>query len=105
MRDIAARAGLLVELLQAAVQKAQEPLQARPFGWKSVGSRLKQDREHVGDRALLDHDRTVHVALAEFELGIEQDRNLGGGGGEANGYRFAGAVAEMHNGAARRGEL
>ena len=32
----------------------------------------KHDGEHVGDGALLDDERAVHVGFAELQLGIEQ---------------------------------
>ena len=102
MRDVAARAPARIELLEAAVQVAQQPLRPRPV--RHLGALAEHDGKHVGDRALLDDERAVHVGFAEFELGIEQNGPFGRARGKTYRYRLAGAVAESQNRAARGGD-
>ena len=92
MRHVVARAPARIELLQTAVKEAQQPLRPRPV--RNVGILAKHDGQHVGDRAPLDHERAVHIGLAEFELGIEENSPLGCAGGKAHPYRLAGPIAE-----------
>ena len=54
---------------------AQQPLRPRPL--RHLGILAEHDREHVGDRALLDHEGAVHIGFAEFEFGIEQQAQFG----------------------------
>ena len=63
MRDIVARAGPRIELLQAAEQIAHEPRRQRPVRRRDP-LLPQQDRKHVGDRALLDDERAVHIGFA-----------------------------------------
>src|SRR5674476_1336053 len=84
MRHVVARAPARIELLQTAVKKAQQPL--RPCPVRNVGILAKHDGKNVGDRAPLDHERAVHIGLAEFELGIEENSPLGRAGGKAHPY-------------------
>ena len=98
VRDIVARARPQIELLQAAEQIAHEPRRQRPIR-RGNALLAQQDREHVGDRALLDDEGAVHIGFAELELGIEQDRALRLCGGEAHGDRRSAAVAKGVGGA------
>ena len=92
MRDIVPGAAAPVELAQAAAQIAQQLERPGPRRRRDGGA--LQHREHVGDRALLDDQRAVHVGLAEPELGIEHDAAFRGGRGETKRDRLAGAVAK-----------
>src|SRR5574337_832529 len=103
VRDIVARALARIELLQAAVEIAQYPLRPRPV--RQLGFLAQRDSEHIGNRALLDDEAPAHVGLAEFKLGVEENRHLGGARGETDGHRLARAVAERQDGAARGGNL
>ncbi len=69
MRHVISGAPAWIELLKAALKVAQQPLRPRPV--RNLGLLAKHDGEHIGDRALLDHERPVHVGLAEFECRIE----------------------------------
>ena len=102
MRHVAARAPARIELAEAPGEVAEEPLQPRPV--RHVGILPEHDGEHVGDRALLDHESAVHVGFAELQFGIEQDAPFGGAGGKAHRDRLAGAIAEGQDRAARGGE-
>ena len=65
----------------------------------------EHDREDVGDRALLDHQRAVHVGFAEFEFGIEHDAEFGCMSGKAHGHRHARAIAKCEGFSARGAEI
>ncbi len=101
MRHIAARAPARIELLQTAVQEAQQPLRPRPVRY--VGLLAEADGQHVGDRALLDHESAVHVGFAELEFGIEENSPFGGAGGKTDRNRLAGPIAEGQDRSARGG--
>src|SRR5712691_3567559 len=94
VRDVAPRPRARIELLQAAIEKTDEPLQLRPRGWPAVATLTKHDGKDVGDRALLDHDAAIHVGFAESQLGIDEDATLGRSGGEADRHGPARAVPE-----------
>ena len=93
MRHIAPRARARVKLLQPPEQVAHEPPRQRP---SRCGDMFlpQQQREHIGDRALLDDERAIHVGFAQSKLRIEQDRALCFCVGEAHGNGRATAVAE-----------
>ena len=93
MRHVAARAHARIELAQAPGEVAQHPLQPRPV--RHIGILAEHDGEHVGDRALLDHESAVHIGFAEFQFGIEQDAPFGGARGKTNRYRLAGPIVEV----------
>ena len=97
---IAPRPRTQIELLNPAKQVAHEACRQRPFG-SSDAFLPQQDCERIRDRAFLDHECSVHVSLAESQLGIEQDCALGSCVGEAHGDRRPAAVAE-HVSLARR---
>ena len=66
--------------------------------------RLRQyEIEEVGDRPARDAERSVHIRLAELQLGIRQDREEGEGTLERNFDRLTGAVADLKRTARRRG--
>ncbi len=93
VRHIAPRAGAQVELLQPPEQIAYQPSGQRP-GWCGDMVLPQQDREHVGDRALLDDERAIHIGFAQSKLWIEQDAALRFCVGEAHGNGRPAAVAE-----------
>ncbi len=92
--DVPPRPPTRIELLQAAMEVTDQPLRPRPQRRSAVAPLAEHDREHVGDRTLLDHDRAIHIGVAESELGIEEDGALGGARGETDCHRRAGCVAE-----------
>ena len=102
MRDVALCARGAVELLQPAVEVADDPLRPRPARRHAVRRLAEHECEEIGDRAFLYAQRTVHVGFAEPKFRIEQYAALGGSGHEADRDRPAGAVAEGANGTARR---
>ena len=70
MRDVAPCAPARIELPQAALEIAQQPLRPRPV--RRMPSVLAEhDGEHVSDGALLDDEGAIHVGFAELEFGIE----------------------------------
>jgi hypothetical protein len=103
MRDIASRAPPPIELAQPAVEITQNPQRPGPEG--RLRGRSQQDGEHVGDRALLEDERAVHVGLAELEIGIENDVTFGHPRGKPQRERLAGPIAQDVSGTARRGDL
>jgi hypothetical protein len=52
-------------LVDTAAQVTREPAQLRPCRQFAVVVLAEHDCQHVGDRALLDHDAAVHVRFAE----------------------------------------
>jgi hypothetical protein len=62
MGDVMARALARVELGETAHAIADEKLRARPL--RQFGILTQADGEHVGDRALLDHETALHVRFA-----------------------------------------
>src|SRR5262245_21000286 len=67
VRDVAPRARARIELPDAAREVAGEASQSRPRRKAAVAMLTEQDRKHVRDRALLDHDTAVHVGFAESQ--------------------------------------
>ncbi len=45
---------------------------------RHLGLLTQRDGEHIGDRALLDHETAVHVGFTELQFGIEENAPLGG---------------------------
>ena len=70
MRDVAAGSLARIELGEAAAGVSQQPLCSGPFG--GFHTLTEQDGEHIGNRALFDHQGTIHIGFAEFELGVAQ---------------------------------
>ena len=101
MRHIASCACPRIELVQASVQVAQKSLQPRPV--RNLGVLAKANGEHVGDRALLDHESAVHVGFAKLKLGIEKNSPFGAARDKAYRNRLAGPIAECEDRAARGG--
>ena len=89
---VVAGAGPQVQLLQAAEQIAHQPRQ-RPI---RRGDRIltQQDREHLGNRALFDDQRAVHIGFAELQFGVQQNRALRLRCGEAHRDRRPPAIAK-----------
>ena len=77
----------------------QPPLQPAP-AWHHFRL-VEQDRKRVRDRAVLDHERAVHIGFAERQFGIEQNPALGPFAQEPYRYRRSGAVAAGKSGPAR----
>ena len=74
--DITPRPRRQVELLQPALEIADEPLRAGPDRRHSVGRLAEHEGKEVGDRAFLDLQRAVHVGFADFHLGVEHHSAL-----------------------------
>jgi hypothetical protein len=53
----------------------------RPW-WQAARAEHEQE---IGNRALLDHQGSIHVGFAELELGVEQDSELGAAVGKPDG--------------------
>src|ERR1700759_4663021 len=81
------------------VDPPPEPSHQRKWlGPRGGGGLLpRNEGEEIRDRALLDHEGTVHIGLAEPELGIEEGAPLRRLGGETYRDRRAGAVAAKHH--------
>ena len=93
VRGIETGAWRRIELLQAAMQVAQHPLQLGPDRRPAVAALAQHDGQHVGDRALLYDDAAIHVSFAEPQLGIDENAAFGCLGGEADRYRLAASVS------------
>jgi hypothetical protein len=83
-----------IELQQAAIQVAQQPLQARPARRLAVAALSKDDGQYVGDRALLDHEGAIDVSFAKSEFGVQEDAALCSVRHEPDGHRRPAAIAE-----------
>ena len=103
MRDVAAGTLARIELLEAAAGVAQQPLRPRPF--RGFDALRQQDRQHVRNRTLFDHQGTVHIGFAESEFGIAQQAYLGAARREAHTYRDACAITKDKGSSARGSEL
>ena len=66
MRDIIFGAAARIELLGMPGEIAQPPLQPGPA--RQDFGLIQQDRQRVRDRAVLDHERAVHVDFAERQV-------------------------------------
>ncbi len=90
MGDIVLRPAAPVELPDMPAEIAQPPLQLGParhhFGL------IEQDRQRVRDRAVLDHERAVHIGFAQRQFGIEENAALGPFAQEPDRHRAAGSV-------------
>jgi hypothetical protein len=89
MRDVAPRPRPRIELHQAAIEVADEPLRSRPERRLAVPPLPEDDAEHVGNRALLDDEAAVHIGLAEPQLWIKENAAFGRMAVEADGDRLA----------------
>jgi hypothetical protein len=101
MRHIVARAAARIELREPPPEVAQQPLRARPERRLAAVFLRHRKREEVRDRALLDHQRAVHVGFADGELGIGQNRPFGRRMSKPGRDRCSGAVAEFQGRSAR----
>ncbi len=101
VRDVATRTPTRIELLQTAMEVAQQPLCPRPKRRLAADALVQHNSKNVGDRALLDHHGAVHIGFAEFDLGIDQHTAFRGSRDEADRDRCARAVAYAKAGSAR----
>src|SRR5205823_12364448 len=90
--DVVARALGRIELTYMPDQVAYPPLRRCPAR-QHLGL-IEQDREQVGDAAIFDDERAVHVGFAEREFGIEENSALSLRGPEPHRDRIASAVAK-----------
>jgi hypothetical protein len=93
MRDIAARAVAAIELLPPPLQEAPELEWLDP----PAGSGLclsHRERKEIGNRAFVNDEGTIHVALAELEFGIKKHRPLRCRSGKSYGDRLSRTIAE-----------
>ena len=93
--DVAPRMGAPIELAEPPPEASHHRKRVGPRG--GGGLLARNEGEEIHDRALLDHEGTVHIGLAEPELGIEQGPPLRRLGRETYRDRRAGAVAEQHH--------
>ena len=91
--DIAQRARTRIELMQPPEQIPHSPQGNGPTRHR-YPSLPEQQRQHIGDRALLDDEIAVHVGFTQAQLGVQQYRPLGLRRGEANRDRRTAAVAK-----------
>jgi hypothetical protein len=88
--DVVFRPSTPIELPGVPAEITQPPLQLGParhhFGL------IEQDLQRIRDRAVLDHERTVHIGFAQRQFGIEENTALGPLGEEPGQYRAAGPV-------------
>ena len=84
-RDIVLRTAARIELLGMPDQIAQPPLQLGPA--RQYFGLIQQDRQRIGDRAILDDEGAVHVDFAERQFRVEQNPAFGFGGQESHGDR------------------
>jgi hypothetical protein len=99
MRDIGPRARAQVELLQTAEQIAQRA-RHRPIA-HAEWLLAQQQSQDIGDGALLDDQRAVHIGFTELQLGIEQHRALGRRVAKPDSDRVSRSVAERASPPAR----
>ena len=99
MGDVVPRPAAPIELPDVPAEIAQPPLQPGParhhFGL------VEQDCERIRDRAVLDHERAVHIGFAKRQFGIEEDAALGPFAQEPRRHRTAGAITAGKFGPAR----
>src|SRR5262249_56410903 len=81
VRRVAPRPRARIELFEAAMEVADEPLQPRPRRRSVLAALTEHDGKHIGDRALFDEDTAVHISFAESQGRIEQDAALRSSGG------------------------
>ena len=70
MRDVATGSFARVELGEASPDEAEQPSWQSPF--RRFDALREQHGKYVGNRALLDHQGTIHIGVAEFEFGVTQ---------------------------------
>src|SRR5262249_22252836 len=92
VRRVAPRWGARIELLDAAMEVADEPLQPRARRQSVFAALTEHDGKDIGDRALFDDDAAIHVGFAESQRWIEEDATLGCSRGEADRRWRAGPV-------------
>ena len=92
--DVAPRAEGRVPLAEAARRDAGLIDGLRDEGSPAGADVLQDDGQEVVDRPLFDDKVAIHESLAELELGIEENGELGRGRLDSYPDRFAGAVAE-----------
>ena len=89
--DVVARALGRIELTYMPDQVAYPPLRRCPAR-QHLGL-IEQDREQVGDAAIFNDERAIHVGFAEREFRIEENSVLSLSGREPHRDRIAGAIA------------
>jgi len=72
--DVAARVPAQVELAEMTKDIARPPMRLGPVG-QDAGL-TQQNRQRIGDRALLDHEAAIHEDFAERKLRMEQNAPL-----------------------------
>jgi hypothetical protein len=90
-RDIVLGTAWRIELPDMSYQITQPPLQLGPA--RQYFRLIHQDRQRIRDRAILDHEGSLHVQFAERQFGVEQHPAFGVGGEETHRNRLAGAIA------------
>ena len=91
MGDVVPRPAAPIELPGVPREIAHPPLQAAPA--RNHFGLIEQDGKRVRNRAVLDHERAVHIGFAERQFGIEEDAPLGLSGKEPHRYRRSSAIA------------
>src|SRR5262245_54715328 len=103
VRDIAPGALARIKLGQSAPDVAQKPLRACPTG--HLGFLAEHNGKYVGDCALLNHQRTIHIRFPELEFGVEQYSDFSRARRETHCDRRASAIAKSKSLSPRGGEL
>src|SRR5262249_6911766 len=94
VRRVAPRPRARIELFDAAMEVADEPLQPRQRRRSVLAALTDHDGKDIGDGALFDENTAVHISFAESQGRIEEHAALGCSGGEADRRRRAGPVPE-----------
>src|SRR5262249_22820997 len=94
VRRVAPRPRARIELLDAAMDVADEPLQPRPRRRCVLAPLPGQNATDIGDGALFDETTAVHIGSRESEGSTGRDAALGCSGGEADPRRRASPVPE-----------
>src|SRR5260370_33555511 len=90
-RDIVFRTSARIELAGMPDEIAQPPLQLGPT--RQYFGLIKQDRQCIRNRALLDDESAFHVELAQCKLRVQKDPAFAVGGEESRRDRLAGPLA------------
>ena len=102
VRGVAPRSPARIELFNAALQIADEPVQPCPPG-RALAALTQQDGKDVGDRARFDDNAAIHIRFAEFQCGIEEDAPLRRSRGEPDCCGCPGAVPKDESRSPRSG--
>src|SRR5262249_45625874 len=103
VRDIALSPLARIKLGQSAPDVAQKPLRPPPTG--HLAFLAEQEGEYVGDCALLNHQRAIHIRFAKFEFGIEQYSELSRARRQTHRNGHASAIAKCKSLSPRGGEI